>query len=171
MTNKNILLLIILLVIVGLIYFYRYKIIRAIKLLMSNYTYFTLDEFDSPDEPGSGARYMKKSFVRRLDFARDIADTPFKIVSGYRTEAYNKKVGGVEGSAHTKGISADIDYTTEEEKIKILTGLVKMGFNRFGIRTGASGSSIHVDDDKTKSQYVVWGYNDVDPGINPWALT
>ena len=136
---------------------------------MSKYTYFTLAEFDSPDQPGSGEKYMDRTFVRRLDKARGKAGIAFIIISGARTKTYNAKVGGFPGSTHEiklnkKVADADIDYNTEEEKVKILQALVDVGFNRFGIRTGKSGSSIHVDSDETKPQFAVWGYNKVSPG-------
>ena len=57
---------------------------------------FNLKEFDSPDLSGSGLN-MDKDFLSMLDNARDIAKTPFKITSGYRTKEHNVKVGGVEG--------------------------------------------------------------------------
>ena len=57
---------------------------------------FNLKEFDSPDLSGSGLN-MDKDFLSMLDNARDIAKTPFKITSGYRTKEHNKlkvKTGG-----------------------------------------------------------------------------
>ena len=151
-------------------YVFRKRLKRFYNLIMSGYKYFSYAEFDSPDKPGSGEKHMSKELIRRLDGAREIAGVPFKILSGYRTEAHNTKVGGVANSSHLSGLAADIDYSTEEEKVAILTGLRKMDFNRFGIRTGASGSSIHVDIDPDKSQYVVWGYNNVAPAPNPFSL-
>lgn len=151
-------------------YIYRRRLRRFFNLIMSKYKYFTYSEFDSPDEPGSGEKHMNKEFIRRLDAARDIAGVPFKILSGYRTPTHNKKVGGTKTSAHLTGLAVDIDYTTEQEKIAILKALRKLDFKRFGIRTGTSGSSIHVDMDETKSQYVVWGYQGVDPTPNPFSL-
>ena len=53
--------------------------------------YFKLSEFDSPDEPGSGAK-MQPETLQMLDAARHIAGVPFKITSGYRTKEHNRKV-------------------------------------------------------------------------------
>ena len=36
--------------------------------------HFSYDEFDSPDYPGSGYKYMDREFVECLDEARDIAE-------------------------------------------------------------------------------------------------
>lgn len=159
---------IIVVILVLILYYFRRNIIRKIKTLQSPYKYFTYDEFDSPDEPGSGEKYMDREVIRKLDIARGCANFPFKIISGYRTQAHNKKVGGVASSSHTKGLGVDIDYITEQELNTILRCLTKVGFNRFGVRRGSSGSSVHVDDDKTKKQYIVWGYGGVEPNVNPW---
>ena len=53
--------------------------------------YFTLQEFDSPDKPGSG-KNMDKDFLEMIDCAREEAQIPFKINSGFRTEAKNKEI-------------------------------------------------------------------------------
>ena len=68
------------------------KIKKKMKL-----KYFTLEEFDSPDVPGSG-NFMKEDFLMALDKARDIAGIPFKINSGYRTMEHNATIGGVENT-------------------------------------------------------------------------
>ena len=49
--------------------------------------HFTFEEFDSPDYPGSGEKFMDREFLDCLDEARDIAGVQFKINSGYRTPA------------------------------------------------------------------------------------
>tara|TARA_R110002012_G_C11521624_1_gene599510 strand:+ start:390 stop:749 length:360 start_codon:yes stop_codon:yes gene_type:complete len=116
-------------------------------------TYFTITEFDSPDEVGSGYR-MNKDFIRRLDTARGIAGIPFKINSGYRTAAHNEKVGGRVGSSHKKGLAADIGYYGSRERYLILNALMQVGINRIGI----AKTFIHCDVDKIKDEDVIWLY-------------
>ena len=58
-----------------------------------NLKYFSLDEFDSPDLPNSGVN-MDRDFLAMLDNARDIAQIPFKINSGYRTKERNEQAKG-----------------------------------------------------------------------------
>jgi len=116
-------------------------------------TWFTAGEFASPDDPQSGYK-MDSTFVYMLDSARTIAGVPFKINSGYRSSEHNYLVGGVDNSAHTKGLAADIKVRNGRERKKILEALQYVGFNRFGI----GKTFIHVDTDSTKPANVVWVY-------------
>lgn len=115
--------------------------------------YFKLKEFDSPDEPGSGFN-MSEEILSMLDAARKIYNKPIKITSGYRTEAHNKKVGGVANSSHLKGLAADIACSGSRNRYEMIKALLKVGFKRIGV----ANSFIHVDIDKNKSQNVIWTY-------------
>jgi len=115
--------------------------------------HFNHAEFDSPDFPDSG-RNMDKSFLFLLDSARQIAGTPFKINSGFRTSKHNAKVGGTENSSHLRGFAADIHATSSSERFKILSALLEVGFNRIGI----AKTFIHVDADPIKTKNVIWTY-------------
>lgn len=120
---------------------------------MKAYQNFNLSEFDSPDEPGSG-RNMKEEFMDKLQLARNIADIPFKINSGYRTITRNKKVGGVANSPHLGGWAADISATTSSERFKIVEAAIRAGFNRIGI----ASNFVHLDCDPNKPKDVIWTY-------------
>ena len=115
--------------------------------------YFKLSEFDSPDMVGSGEA-MDKEFLSKLDQARSLCDIPFRITSGYRSEAHNRKVGGVSNSSHTKGLAADIACTNSSARHIILSALLKVGLNRIGI----ADTFIHVDRDPSKVANVIWTY-------------
>ena len=126
-----------------------------------NLKYFTYNEFDSPDLPGSG-RNMNDSFLEKLDKAREFAGIPFSITSGYRTATYNQSLAdkgyeAVKNSAHRTGLAADIvcDTANSEMFKAIINSLIKVGFRRFGI----GKSFIHVDHDKTKPFPAVWVYD------------
>ena len=115
--------------------------------------YFKINEFDSPDEPGSGNK-MSDEIVHMLDAARKIYGKPMKINSGYRTISHNKKVGGVSSSSHIKGLAADIACSNSVDRFKMLGALKQVGFKRIGV----AGTFIHVDIDKDKTQNVIWTY-------------
>lgn len=115
--------------------------------------YFNIEEFDSPDEPGSG-QYMDNDFLEMLDKARHFAGIPFVINSGYRTKAHNREVGGLPNSAHLDGFAADIRCRGSQERIYIVGALLEAGFNRIGI----GANFIHADNDPTKPEDVMWTY-------------
>lgn len=119
-----------------------------------NLRYFNLEEFDSPDEPGSGQQYMDEEFLEMLDKARHFAGVPFVINSGYRTKGHNRKVGGIKTSSHLDGFAADISCTESRQRAYIIGGLLDAGFNRIGI----GASFIHVDNDPNKAEDVIWTY-------------
>ena len=115
--------------------------------------YFNIEEFDSPDEPGSG-QYMDDDFLEMLDNARHMAGIPFIINSGYRTKAANRDAGGLKNSAHLDGFAADISCNASRERMYIVGALLEAGFNRIGIGNGF----IHVDNDPTKPEDCIWVY-------------
>ena len=133
------------------------KGLKFINYTISNldFKYFKLSEFDSPDEPGSGSK-MNYTFLEKLDYARGNAGVSFKITSGYRTEAWNTKVGGRVGSSHLKGLAADIAFNGSRECFLIVKSLLDVGIKRIGI--SKTGRFIHCDVDNIKDGDVLWLY-------------
>ena len=124
-----------------------------------SYQYFSLSEFDSPDEPGSG-RKMRAEFVRLLDKARHISGVPYVITSGYRTQNHLESLTAQgyptsKTSAHLDGWAADIATPTNAIRYAVLRGLFSVGFNRVGIGRGF----VHVDKHPLKIGRVVWTYD------------
>ena len=118
--------------------------------------HFQRSEFVCPE---SGEEHMQESFLLKLDKARGISGVPYVITEGggYRSPSYNAKIGGVEDSAHVWGLAADIAAASSERRFHIMRGLILVGFRRIGI--SFDGRYIHVDDDESKPQDVMWGYN------------
>jgi len=128
-----------------------------------------LSKFDSPDVPGSG-KCMDKQFLDMLSSLEKETGYPiFKnINSGARSEAWNRKVGGVKTSAHKIPTckAADIHAPTLEIQKKLAKGARKVGFNRIGI----GKTFVHLDNDETKPQNVAWGYPyGTKPPFNPFG--
>ena len=122
--------------------------------------YFKLSEFDSPDLKGSGSN-MNYTFLEKLDQARGLAGIPFKITSGFRTEAYQDdltrrgyKTAKKGTSPHLKGLAADISVKDSRQRYIVINSLLLAGFTRIGI----ADTFIHVDLDTEKSQNVIWTY-------------
>ena len=115
--------------------------------------FFEYSEFDSPDQKGSYTN-MDVAFLNKLSKARELAAIGFKITSGYRSPAHNEKVGGVPSSSHTLGHACDIYAPTSRQKYIIINALLQAGFNRIGV----AKNFIHVDDDPSKDEDVIWTY-------------
>lgn len=115
--------------------------------------FFNSKEFDSPDVLYSGVR-MNNDFIHKLSIARVLADIPFIINSGYRTQSHNEKIGGAVYSSHLKGLACDIRVTNDYQRFVITKSLLEAGFTRIGI----APTFIHVDDDKLKKQNIIWCY-------------
>ncbi len=115
--------------------------------------YFTYDEFDSPDVPGSGHQ-MRDEFLDKLDRAREISGVPYRINSGMRSYDWNQKVGGTPNSSHLIGWAADISATTSNRRFVIVRALMEVGFTRIGI----GDTFVHVDCDPDKVENVIWLY-------------
>ncbi len=119
--------------------------------------YFTFKEFDSPDETGSG-KNMDSDFLDLLDHAREEADIPFKITSGYRTQKHNQDLRNrgykaSMNSSHMIGKAADIMCINAADRLTIVKALINVGVTRLGI----AKSFIHADVDSSKPD-AIWLY-------------
>ena len=116
--------------------------------------YFKLEEFDSPDVPGSGS-YMDPELLLMLDEARRISGgVPFRINSGWRSIERNRAAGGKEGSSHCIGKAVDVAASNSRERFVIVRSLIEAGMPRLGV----SNSFVHADNDEAKAQNVMWTY-------------
>lgn len=114
---------------------------------------FDLSIFDSPDKAGSG-KLMDKRFLAMLKKAEKYAGFKFVFNSAFRTKNHNRIVGGVENSAHTKGMAVDIKASSTKQRDLIVQAAKKAGFKRIGI----GANFVHIDNDLRKPLYVAWGY-------------
>lgn len=95
---------------------------------------------------------LQIKLVQMLDRAREYAGIPFYITSGFRTPKENTEAGGVDNSAHEKGLAVDLRCDTSEKRYKMITGLIAVGFNRIGVYE----RHLHADIDKMKPENVMW---------------
>lgn len=79
--------------------------------------------------------------IEKLEALRQVfGNKPIYIVSGYRSEDYNRRVGGGNSSQHLYGKAADIVIKGVSPKV-IASEAIKLGFTGVGIYT----SFTHVD--------------------------
>lgn len=77
-----------------------------------------------------------------------------KYTSGFRCEGCNRKVGGVEHSAHTRGTAVDVSCLIGSERMLLVTAVLSLGYRRVGI----GKTFVHLDVDLTLPQHVLWLY-------------
>ncbi len=98
---------------------------------------FKSTEFECP---GSENHKISKDLVTKLQKLREEYGHSITITSGYRSEAHNKKVGGVKNSQHVRGLAADL---TAKDLDKLHELCLKI-FNAVGDGR-KKGKFIHVD--------------------------
>lgn len=68
--------------------------------------HFKVKEFQCKD--GTDTVYIDSDLLTMLETVRNHFGKPIYITSGYRTDTYNKRVGGATNSYHKKGMASDI---------------------------------------------------------------
>ena len=105
---------------------------------MSDYTYFTLDEFDCQE---TGENEMSWVFLQSLDLLRGRCGFPFIITSGYRSPNHSIERVKHSPGVHSEGIAADIRVRNGFERRDIVKHALDMDF--YGI--GVAKDFVHVD--------------------------
>lgn len=93
----------------------------------------------------------------KLDKAREIAGVPFILTSGRRSKGQNALVGGVSTSSHLTGEGCDLKCSTSQNRYKIVSALIQVGFNRIGIYNNHIHADISTDNEHP--QNIVWVSN------------
>ncbi len=91
---------------------------------------FRVREFRSRD--GADLILIDEKLVTLLQKMRDKYG-PVSISSGYRTAAYNKKVGGVSSSQHLYGLAADVTLDDSSKLLSAARYAEKIGFRGVGL--------------------------------------
>ena len=112
--------------------------------------YFVAEELDCPH--CGELKLSTKVYVVLMKLRLRLKE-PVVITSGYRCPEYNRRIGGVPKSAHTKGLAVDIRIPTSGYRFRILEFLV-----RETPRIGVAEDFIHFDLDYSKPFPVVWTY-------------
>jgi hypothetical protein len=112
---------------------------------------FKVSEFMCKGGSCCGSGKIDDDLVKILQKIRDHFGKPVRITSAYRCPSWNKKVGGVGNSYHTKGMAADIkvEDTAPAEVAKYAESIGVKGIGLY--ETSADGFFVHVDTRLKKS--------------------
>lgn len=126
----------------------------------TSFRFFNPEEFDSPDEPGSGIN-MDYNFMVWLDNLRGLVGLPFVITSGFRTPAHNRELlkQGYQASLDSPHmLGKAVDIFVPDNKFRYL--LMKKALEQNCYRIGFGATFLHLDLDTrpTKGQGIIWRY-------------
>ena len=99
---------------------------------------FNINEFKCKDGTPVPSELLKNviELANNLQIIRDYIDLPITILSAYRTEKHNKKVGGAKKSQHLQGKAADL---LTELNSKKLYDIIEFLINEGKINEGGLG--------------------------------
>lgn len=101
---------------------------------------FKVKEFACKD--GNDRILIDSELINVLQQVRTHINQPIKIISGYRTEAYNKICNGAKNSYHLKGMAFDIrPYNCDLYELAILCAM----YGAKGIGIYKKQNFIHID--------------------------
>lgn len=119
-------------------------------------TNFTLEEFACKDGTRVPIELLPNvtALAGQLQILRDHLGESIHINSGYRTAAYNEKVGGKSASQHLLAKAADITCKSKSPKqlAAVIEKLISQGILKFG-GMGVYPGFVHVDIRKNKSRW------------------
>lgn len=122
-----------------------FKVIKDIQLSKN----FKLSEFVCKE--GKNEVHIDMKLIDKLQQLRELLDKPVSIVSGYRSPAYNKLIGGATDSRHMYGDAADIKVTGIAP-IDVALAAEGVGFDGIGVYD----TWTHVDTRGYKARWGDW---------------
>ena len=98
-------------------------------------------------QPQANIIGVDPSVTEKLGQLQATRSSPLSISSGYRSPAYNARVGGARRSQHIQGKAVDIDTSgmTRAEVKSLISEASRLGFTGIGVYDTASNQSIHLD--------------------------
>lgn len=117
------------------------------------YKYFSDSEFKKCN-PSCSIEDMDSEFMKLLDKLREMAGIPLVLNCAYRSKEYDLMKNRSGNSGHTRGKAVDIRCFDSQNRFKIISNAIELGITRIGIGEGF----IHLDNDSTLPQNVIWYY-------------
>lgn len=122
------------------------------RRVRNNMEHFTEEEFSCKcGACDKGFNDMVPELIDKIQVARHLADTSFKINSAIRCEEHNKAIGGSPTSSHMTGHALDISCDSSRKRFHIVNGLLDAGFTRVLLYP----NFIHTDVDHSKDRDII----------------
>lgn len=115
--------------------------------------YFAAEEFERCIPP-CRIEQMDAGFLAKLDEVRERAGVAMLLNCAYRSREWDLGKGRTGDSSHTKGLAVDIRTVSSMQRYRIIKAALEVGVQRIGI----GATFIHLDDDRSKTQGVIWDY-------------
>jgi uncharacterized protein YcbK (DUF882 family) len=117
--------------------------------------YFSPKEFKACTPPCDISQ-MDAGFLALLDGVREKAGIPLVLNSAFRSSEWELEQKRSGNSAHTRGLAVDIRCNTSQNRYRILAAAIECGVPRIGV----GKTYIHLDNDPTLPQGIIWHYYD-----------
>lgn len=89
--------------------------------------------FDSPDDPGSGYRFMEREPVIALDRAAHYHRFRPNVILGYTTPRVANRMSLVSTDSHRVGKAVRIRCVGPKKRLKLIRSLMEQGVQRFAL--------------------------------------
>jgi hypothetical protein len=89
--------------------------------------------FDSPDDPGSGYKFMEREPVIALDRAAKRHNYIPNVVLGYTTPYQANRLSLVSDNPHRLGKAVRIRCVGPKKRLKLIRSLMEQGVQRFAV--------------------------------------
>lgn len=99
---------------------------------MAEYKYFTEAEFGALT-PSCSLSDMDETFMRRLDFVRELTGQPLYVNCAYRSSEWDKEKGRSGNSYHCKGLAVDVRCKDSKYRARLVAAAVVAGILGIGV--------------------------------------
>ena len=116
--------------------------------------YLTWDMFDSPDQPGSGYKFMEREPVLLLDGVLHITDRKnfTKIVRAYVTPSAAKRLALSMNDSHRIGKAILLRVPCPKKKKKLIKALLELGAWRVAVQRNGKNELVYFDTDEQQEE-------------------
>ena len=118
-------------------------------------SYLRWSQFDSPDSPGSGYKFMERDTVTTLDRVVHATKMVLDIRLGYVTPTYANILGLVSHDSHRIGKAVRIRILSSKKRYRLIAGLINEGVKRIAV--DEKNKFVYFDTDNQKPEILsIW---------------